>query len=48
MVGAAFSTGMGAYGAFALVGGVLALMGAGQFALAKYLPKLSSGHHKAS
>jgi MFS family permease len=48
MVGAAFSAGMGAYGAFALVGGVLALMGAGQFALAKYLPKISSCHHKAS
>jgi MFS family permease len=48
MVGAAFSAGMGAYGAFALVGGVLALMGAGQFALATYLPKISSGHHKAS
>ena len=40
LVGAAFATGAGAYGAFALVGGILALMGAGQFFLARYMPKL--------
>ena len=45
LVGAAFSAGFGAYGAFALVGGVLALLGGGQFVLARYLPKLRVASH---
>ena len=45
LVGAAFSAGLGAYGAFAVVGGILALMGAGQFVLARYMSKLREVSH---
>ena len=40
LIGAAFAAGTGAYGAFAIVGGILALMGGGQFVLARYITKL--------
>jgi MFS family permease len=40
IVGVAFSAGLGAFGAFALVGGILAAMGAGQFVLSRHMPKL--------
>lgn len=40
IVGAAFSAGLGAFGAFAVVGGILGLMGAGQFVLSRHLLKL--------
>ena len=40
IVGAAFSAGLGTYGAFAVVGGILGLMGAGQFVLSRHMPKL--------
>ena len=40
IVGAAFSAGLGAFGAFAVVGGILGLMGAGQFVLSRHMPKL--------
>jgi len=45
LVGAAFSVGLGAYGAFAVVGGILALMGGGQFLLARHMPKLRQFLH---
>jgi len=35
LVGAAFSAGWGTYGAFAVVGGILGLLGVGQLFLAK-------------
>jgi len=37
-VGGAFSMGFGAFGAFAVVGGILGLFAAGQLVLAKFLP----------
>ena len=40
IVGAAFSAGLGTFGAFAVVGGILGLMGAGQFVLSRHMPKL--------
>jgi MFS family permease len=40
IVGAAFSAGLGAFGAFAVVGGILGLMGAAQFVLSRHMPKL--------
>ncbi len=40
IIGAAFSIGLGAYGAFAVVGGILGLMGIGQFVLSRHMPKL--------
>ena len=40
IVGAAFSAGLGAFGAFAVVGGILGIMGAGQFVLSRHMPKL--------
>jgi hypothetical protein len=36
-VGAAFSAGLGAYGAFAIVGGILGLLAAGQAFLSRFL-----------
>jgi MFS family permease len=39
IVGAAFSLGIGAYGAFGIVGGILGLLAAGQFFLARYLAR---------
>ena len=42
IVGAAFSAGLGAFGAFAVVGGILGLMGVGQFVLSRHMPKLRS------
>jgi hypothetical protein len=44
LVGAAFAAGSSAYGAFALVGAILALMSGGQFILAKFVPKLRHKH----
>jgi len=41
-VGAAFAMGFGAYGAFALVGGALIILGVGQLLLARYMPKLGT------
>lgn len=41
VLGGAFALGTGAYGAFALVGGILALFGVGQLILARHLPRLS-------
>lgn len=41
IVGAAFSLGLGAYGAFGIVGGILGLLAAGQFFLARFLAKNS-------
>jgi len=48
LVGTAFSAGLGAFGAFAVVGGILALMGAGQLVLARYMPKLREASHAHS
>jgi len=39
LVGVAFTLGIGAYGAFAVVGALLALIGAGQLYLARLVPK---------
>jgi hypothetical protein len=39
ILGAAFSIGTGAYGAFAIVGGILALFGVGQLILPRYLTR---------
>lgn len=44
LVGAAFTLGQGAYGAFILVGGILATMSVGQLVLAKYMP--NTNHHQ--
>lgn len=40
LIGVAFSAGLGAFGAFAIIGSVLAAMGAGQFFLSRHMPKL--------
>lgn len=48
LVGAAFSAGLGAFGAFAIVGGVLALMGGGQFILSRHMPKLREHPHSVA
>jgi MFS family permease len=40
LIGVAFSAGFGAFGAFAIIGSVLAAMGAGQFVLSRHMPKL--------
>ena len=45
VVGAAFSLGLGAYGAFGIVAGILGLLAAAQFFLARFLAKTS--HAKA-
>ena len=45
LIGVAFSTGFGAFGAFAIVGSVLAAMGAGQFFLSRHMPKLHQTNH---
>jgi MFS family permease len=45
IVGAAFSHGFGAYGAFGIIGGILALLAAAQFFLARFLTR--TNHAKA-
>lgn len=45
LIGVAFSAGFGAFGAFAIIGSVLAAMGAGQFVLSRRMPKLREAHH---
>jgi Major Facilitator Superfamily len=44
VVGGAFSLGFGAYGAFAIVGGILGLLAGGQFLLAKLLAGGTAGN----
>jgi MFS family permease len=48
IVGTAFSAGLGPYGAFAVVGGILALLGGGQFFLSRHMPKLREASHGVS
>ena len=40
LVGGAFSAGLGAYGAFGIVGGILGLFAAAQLAIARYLARM--------
>ena len=40
LIGVAFSAGLGAIGAFAIIGSVLAAIGAGQFYLSRHMPKI--------
>jgi hypothetical protein len=47
LIGVAFSVGFGAFGAFAIIGSVLAFMGAGQFFLSRHMPKLREAHQHA-
>ena len=46
LVGTAFAIGLSTYGAFAVVGGVLGILGLGQLVLAKYIPGLGKENPK--
>jgi MFS family permease len=48
LIGVAFSAGLGAFGAFTIVGSLLAAMGAGQFFLSRHMPRLHEAAHSSS
>jgi MFS family permease len=48
LIGVAFTAGFGAFGAFAIIGGFLAVMGIGQFFLSRHMPRLRESHQQAA